>query len=125
MHEYHSFVCDITDEVVWLTKETTPQPTDLPNFGAFKWQCAQMFWHFNLSAHTVTLFISGYRCGGISWCGQLQLVEQQEAKGKQCNWLGVFAPRKSNLRCLLPSLMVETECMRTVQSIACDIARKA
>ena len=36
-----------------------------------------------------------------------------------------FPPRRSNLRCLLPSLMVETECTRTVQNIACCIARKA
>ena len=52
---------------------------------------------------------------------QFALEKKQEAKGKQCNLKGVITPRRSNLRCLLPSLMVQTECTRTVQSIACCI----
>ena len=55
---------------------------------------------------------------------QYALEKQQEAKGKQCKPNGVFHPQKSNLRCLLPSLMVQTECMRTMKSIVCRIARK-
>ena len=46
---------------------------------------------------------------------QFALEKKQEAKGKQCNLKGVITPRRSNLR------MVQTECTRTVQSIACCI----
>ena len=56
---------------------------------------------------------------------QSALQKQQEAKGKQCNPKGVFLPRRSNLRCLLPSSVVKTECTRTMQSIAYHIAKEA
>ena len=50
--------------------------------------------------------------------------EAARGKGEAVQTKGRLPPKRSNLRCLLPSLMVQTECMRTMQSIAYRIARK-